>query len=142
MKKLILVITFLFAPQVIAQQTGTLIIEVLGFESDKGKLWFGLDKASDGFLVNPPFRYANPIITDNSVLIKIENVPFGDYAIRLFHDENDNGELDTNFLGIPVEAYGFSNDARVLIGAPGYDQARFEFLEDSTTHVITVDTHL
>jgi len=48
----------------------------------------------------------------------------GQYAIKVFHDENANGELDINFLGIPKESYGFSNHARGRFGPPPFAEAR------------------
>ncbi len=49
----------------------------------------------------------------------------GTYAAAPFHDENNNGEFDTNFLGIPKEGYGFSNDAKGGSGWPLYNDATF-----------------
>ena len=53
------------------------------------------------------------------------DLPPGVYAINGFHDENGNGEFDTNFLGIPEEGYIFSNDARPVLSAPSFDSAAF-----------------
>lgn len=56
-----------------------------------------------------------------------EEIPPGTYAIGVIHDENMNGELDTNLLGVPKEGYGFSNDARALLGAPTFAAASFPY---------------
>jgi uncharacterized protein (DUF2141 family) len=53
--------------------------------------------------------------------------PGATYAIALSHDENDNGRFDTNFLGMPTEGYGFSNDARPTLSAPSFDRCRFVY---------------
>jgi uncharacterized protein (DUF2141 family) len=47
----------------------------------------------------------------------------GRYAVRAFADENGNGKLDTNLLGMPTERYGFSNDAKGNRGAPDFEAA-------------------
>ena len=47
----------------------------------------------------------------------------GPFAIAVFHDENENREFDTGFFGIPVEGYGFANDARVVFGPPSFEAA-------------------
>ena len=47
----------------------------------------------------------------------------GRYALRAFADENGNGKLDTNLMGMPIERYGFSNDAKGNRAAPGFDAA-------------------
>lgn len=48
----------------------------------------------------------------------------GTYAVALFGDENENGHFDTNFLGIPVEGYGFSNNPTLFLGPPDLDEVR------------------
>ena len=57
--------------------------------------------------------------------IHFEAVADGEYALACFHDENGNKMLDTNFLGIPSEGTGASNDARSFMGPPSYKAARF-----------------
>ena len=56
-----------------------------------------------------------------------EDIPPGTYALAVIHDENMNGKLDTNWLGIPKEGYGFSNDAKALLGAPSFSAASFSY---------------
>lgn len=51
----------------------------------------------------------------------------GTYAIAVIHDENRNGELDNNFLGIPKEGHGFSNSAKVTMSAPSFSDAVFSY---------------
>lgn len=51
----------------------------------------------------------------------------GKYAIAVIHDENRNGELDTNLLGMPKEGYGFSSDAEVTLSAPSFSDAKFSY---------------
>jgi uncharacterized protein (DUF2141 family) len=59
--------------------------------------------------------------------IVIHDLHAGKYAIASYHDENGNGKLDTNALGIPEEGYGFSNDARGTFGPPKFSEAAFDF---------------
>ncbi len=56
-----------------------------------------------------------------------EDFPPGAYAITVIHDENMNGKLDTNWLGIPKEGYGFSNDVKPLRGATPFSVASFKY---------------
>ncbi len=53
-------------------------------------------------------------------------LPAGQYAVGIFHDVNLNNKMDNNFLGLPKEQYGFSNNARALFGPPSYEDAAFE----------------
>jgi uncharacterized protein (DUF2141 family) len=56
-------------------------------------------------------------------------LPSGDYALSVFHDVNGNGELDTNQVGMPIEPYGFSNDAAGNYGPPSFEQSRVHLPE-------------
>lgn len=51
----------------------------------------------------------------------------GTYALAIIHDENLNGELDTNFWGVPTEGYGFSSDAKASLSAPSFSAASFSY---------------
>ena len=53
------------------------------------------------------------------------NVKPGFYAIKMFQDINRNGKFDTDLLGLPLEPYGFSNNARPFLSEPGFDSTRF-----------------
>ena len=66
---------------------------------------------------------------------EVPDLPAGNYAVQVMHDENGNDKLDTNFLGIPTEGYGFSNNPNVMRRAH-FDEARFEVGADSTAITI------
>ena len=59
----------------------------------------------------------------------------GQYAVQVMHDENDNGKFDTNFVGLPMEGYGFSNNPQVMRRA-NYDEARFDLGPDGGSVVV------
>src|ERR1043165_172855 len=88
---------------------GTFILKVTGIRSVKGQVKIALFNSSDTWLGEHPAY---------SSTIKVDDVPYGDYGIAVFHDENSNGKMDKNFLGIPQEPYGFSNNVRVTFGPP------------------------
>ena len=60
----------------------------------------------------------------------------GDYAIALYHDRNGNGKLDSNLLGVPTEPYGFSGDARNLMGPATWEQAKFSLAASGGTATV------
>ncbi len=68
--------------------------------------------------------------------IKIKNLPKGEYAIAIYHDQNENGKFDT-FFGIPEEKYGFSNDAAVFFGPPSFNEASFN-LDESESKIMEI----
>jgi uncharacterized protein (DUF2141 family) len=59
-------------------------------------------------------------------VITLNNVPVGAYAIEVYQDLNSNGKMDTNFLGIPKEPYGFSRDARPFLSRPDFSSVKFD----------------
>ena len=66
--------------------------------------------------------------------VVFENLPDGEYAIKLYQDENDNNKLDVNIMGIPKEGYGFSNNVG-MFGAPGYVEAKFTVKENTAIKI-------
>jgi uncharacterized protein (DUF2141 family) len=63
-------------------------------------------------------------VDSQSVTWKLDDVPYGDYGIAAFHDENSNGKMDKNLLGIPKETYGFSNNLTVILRAPKWEKGK------------------
>lgn len=62
-----------------------------------------------------------------------ENIPSGVYAVAVFHDANNNNQMDKNFLGIPKEGYGASQNKLPFASAPGFDDNKFSVPEKTTT---------
>lgn len=70
--------------------------------------------------------------TSGEVSLVFKDLAAGKYAIRVMHDENDNGKLDTNAVGMPTEGYGFSNNPVVMRPAT-FEEATFEVTEAGNT---------
>ena len=66
-------------------------------------------------------------IREQQAYCDFENIKQGTYAVVVIHDENMNGKLDTNFLGIPTEGYGFSNDVKAFLHPPSFSAASFHY---------------
>jgi uncharacterized protein (DUF2141 family) len=73
-------------------------------------------------------------------VIAVPGVPKGTWAVLVYQDENGNGELDRNLIGIPKENYGFSRDAASKFGPPGFDEAAIQ-VGDEATVVANVKLH-
>jgi uncharacterized protein (DUF2141 family) len=76
----------------------------------------------------------NDSVTGPQVRLIFPELAPGDYAVKLYHDENRNGELDSNMLGIPSEGYGFSRYTQEL-GEPGFEDARFTVKGDTRIEI-------
>jgi uncharacterized protein (DUF2141 family) len=74
-----------------------------------------------------PLQSAVADIRDGAAVCVFKSVPKGVYAISAFHDQNNNGKLDTNFIGLPTEDYCASRDARNTFGPPSFADARFSY---------------
>jgi uncharacterized protein (DUF2141 family) len=57
----------------------------------------------------------------------VRDLPAGKYAVGSFHDENNTGKVEFGPLGVPLQGYGFSNDALSTEGPPSFAQAAFDF---------------
>jgi uncharacterized protein (DUF2141 family) len=74
-----------------------------------------------------PLQSAVADIHNGTAVCVFKSVPKGVYAISAFHDQNNNGKLDTNFIGLPTEDYCASRDARNTFGPPSFADARFSY---------------
>jgi len=102
---------------------------VIEFETqnrnDAGVVRCGLFKQS-GWL-KEAFRASSVKVHGKQALCVFQDVPAGSYGISAFHDENNDGKLDTNLIGYPTEEYCASNNARNLLSAPSFRDARFKY---------------
>ena len=124
-----LCLTILISPHASAQDSavGKLVIAISGLETDRGFMRVALMNSADSFENDTEtFRTAKVKVLDGNATAIFSDVPFGSYAVKAYHDENSNEKLDTNFVGFPTEAFGFSNDALGRFGPPSFEQARFE----------------
>jgi uncharacterized protein (DUF2141 family) len=116
--------------------TFTLIVNIAGLKSNKGAVLLGLYNTKEAFL-KKRFQSAVVKINNNKAAYVFEDLPKGTYAISFVHDENDNKKMDSNFFGIPKEAYGCSNNAKGFMGPPGFEDAKF-YLEENKTIKIAI----
>jgi uncharacterized protein (DUF2141 family) len=117
-----------------------LVVEVSGFHSDSGQLLLRLYGSEAGFPTDGSraLRQVTQPIREGRAVVELAGLPFGSYAIGCVHDENGNGKLDANLLGIPKEGVCASNDARGHRGPPSWNDARFDFKADGTRLPIRV----
>ena len=104
-------------------QAADLTVAVAGVQSAKGQVMVAVYDGAEHFL-KQPLRTAAVAAQPGQVQLLIADLPPGDYAVSLFQDENGNGKLDKNPVGMPVEPYGFSNDAAGNYGPPSFQQSR------------------
>lgn len=74
-------------------------------------------------------------VKGTETIATFKDVPTGDYAVTLFHDKNSDGKLNTNFIGIPKEPYGFSNNPMAMFGPPSYEKCLFKVDSNKTISI-------
>jgi len=107
--------------------SGNLIINITGFATSDGEARVALVNSKENYNNDNNFRQKIVPVKDKKAQFFVKDIEFGEYAVKVIHDENSNGKLDTAMFGIPLEAYGFSNDARGKFGSPDYSEAAFKF---------------
>jgi len=145
MRRTLLAITLaaVLSGTALAQITrGTIRVTVLGVPNSHGDVKCALFNSEDGFPKDPSKaiqRVSGQIQNGQAVCNFIKVLPGDDYAIAVFHDENGDGVLDTNFLGIPKEAVGASNDPPSTFGPPKYEEAKFKY--SGGIQPVTINLH-
>lgn len=117
-KWIIVLISFLAGANAYSQHK--LTVTISNIQSNTGELYVGLFNDADKFPEkDKTYKYVIVQAMKGTVSVSFD-VSDGSYAVSVFHDANENGLLDTNFLGAPTEYYGFSNNARSLFSAPTF----------------------
>ncbi len=130
-----LIMSWLFLPA-----NGTLQIQVQNIQSTAGVLRIALFNRSEGFLEdeNAVMAQELDIKQKGSMYFQLPDLPFGKYALAIYHDLNNNKKLDTNAFGVPKEPYAFSNNARAKWSSPTFDESAFQFKNDQQTEKVTL----
>lgn len=121
---LFVVWTILFATP---EKKGELILDVQNIESADGILHVAIFDKSN-FLQEGKELLKKTILVQKikNQRLTIPNLPFGTYAVAIYHDVNKNGKFDKNVFGIPVEPYAFSNNPKVKWRSPTFDETQIE----------------
>ena len=118
----------MFSGGLAAAQTSDLEVVIEGFRNGQGLVHVVLFNREKGFPADPDkgFRQHKDKIVNGRVIHVFEAVPNGRYAVRALHDEDGNGKMKTNFLGIPKEGFAVSNNATGSFEPPAFNDALFE----------------
>ena len=119
------------------KRTAKLTVIITGLNNDKGNVRVALCNSKENYTGEKPYRAEIAKIKNGTASCTFENIPYGTYAVKFYHDENLNEELDKNLFGMPTEEYGFSNNATGNFGPASFEDAKFEINEPEKTITIT-----
>ncbi|WP_025822363.1 DUF2141 domain-containing protein [Shewanella marina] len=115
--------------------------QINAISPQQGTIYIQLFKGEQNFTAGIAENSTMQKVTASSAQFTFPNLTAGEYAIRYFHDENNNGKLETNLMGMPTEGYGFSNNAKPNYGPVSYQAIKFTLAADQAivqnqSHVI------
>ena len=129
MKNLIFIIFFL-TPIITFSQINV-VVEIAPLRNNDGQVFLELNDENEEIIKG----YSEKIV-NNKCIVVLENLKPGKYAFKYFHDENNDEKINTNFMGIPKEGYGFSNNAKGKFGPPSFEKMIFEIEQSDTIKCI------
>ena len=115
----------------------TLTVEIEGLRNSTGTIDMLVFDHAQGWPDEIPYcirKFEVPAVEGNMVL-KVPNLPAGEYAVLVLHDENGNRRIDKDWRGVPIEQWGMSNNPRVYMSTPAYHRAKFRMQGDMDVRV-------
>lgn len=135
-------VSFLFAIMLISfsgiAQQAKITVKVKGIKDVKGKMSIALFSDEDEYKSKDIYTLAESVpINSKDFSFTFSEVQNGVYAVKVYHDVDSDEVLDTNWIGMPKEPFGFSNDAKGKMGPPSFEAASFK-AEGDTELVINL----
>lgn len=141
MKKLLSALFVLFICSILAGQDkkATITVVLKGLKV-QGTVYVSLYDKDNGFPTKSQNAFKNDMKKVSAATEKIvfTDIPYGEIAVSVWHDENDNGKMETSLIGIPKEGLGVSNDAKGKMGPPKFKDAKFKVEKEAQTVEINI----
>lgn len=113
-----------------------LTIKISNIDKIKGEIKVGVFDTDTNFLKEGhAIKNYSIKVKNNTATLTITDLPKGEYAITMYHDQNSDNECNRNFIGIPKEPYAFSNNVKPKVSAPKYKDCKFTFSDDKTLNI-------
>ena len=117
-----------------ADDKGQITVKVSGLKNGDGVVRVALFNTAESYekskqsedKAGGAFKKTTATISDQKATCSFDALPYGEYAIKMFHDENNSGKFLTGMFGIPKVEYGFSNNVLGKLGPAPYDKAKFK----------------
>jgi uncharacterized protein (DUF2141 family) len=125
--------TLLMLALVLPAQGATVTVQVHKVKSAQGDIRASLCENETAYKADTCIKEVVLKAEKGTTQLVFENVTPGTYGIQLMHDKNANGDMDFNFLGMPKEGYGFSNNAKPRLSQPSFKKISFNVTDASVT---------
>ncbi len=131
MKRTLLSLCFALSTIIFIGQTANVTLQVKGIEEAKGIMAIALFDSEENYKGKDTYLKAEEVkVTGKDFTYVFTDINPGTYAVKVYHDLDKNGKLNTNWVGMPKEPFGFSNDAKGKMGPPSFEDAAFEVKGD------------
>jgi uncharacterized protein (DUF2141 family) len=125
--KYLILIWFIYWGQKADLPTYDLDITITDIKSNEGKMQISVYNKKESFpLVDKQYRLFYFDVNGFSGIYTIRDLPAGEYAVAIFHDKNSDRICNTNFLGVPKEGFGFSENFKPRFSAPTFNDCHFD----------------
>ena len=124
----------------LAGETGKIEVRVDAIRNNDGQVFVSLFNKAEGFPggAEAAIQTLSAKQSDGQATVTFVDVPYGDYAIAAYHDEDGNGKMKTVYGTIPVEGIGISRDAKGIMGPPKFADARFALNSAAITVAVSI----
>ena len=116
----------------------SLTVKVTGAIASTGQAICSVFDSAESYLEEPVLSVTQPVDTAGGAVFVFPGLAPGIYAVSVVYDEDNNGKLNTGFLGIPTELVAMSNNAKGRFGPPSFAKARFDLATDQTIEIVLV----
>lgn len=131
--KSIITITIIVLGSLVGMSQNNLTVKIKGLKTNEGTVMVRLYNANEKLI-----KKTKATVSNYETSVDFKNLPAGTYAVQYYHDENNNGKMDTGMFGKPEEGYGYSNDARGFMGPADFEDQIFEIKSNKTITLKTI----
>lgn len=128
----------LFALPDTMRESGALQLTVTNIKAETGRVWVGIYMNEEEFLDREKARLVEMKVDQKGqLIIPIDSLDYGsEYALAIFHDEDDDGEMNLNWFGLPSEPWAFSGEPKTRLRLPKFDEVKFCFKPGKEDHLV------
>jgi uncharacterized protein (DUF2141 family) len=130
------VLVTIFSCQLFAVDFANLRVVFKDTRNNDGNIYVSVHNTSNTFPMQAEKSLTQNMVSGKEKVVIFKKIPYGEYAVAVFHDENGNGKMDTHIFGIPKEGVGASNN-KMGFGPPSFKDSAFILNESEKT--ITID---